>query len=327
MTFSSTAILGESVKVHRLLEQIEMVAPTNAAVLILGETGVGKELVARAIHERSQRGSRPLVNINCTAIPRDLFESEFFGHIKGAFSGAVTARIGRFQLADGGTLFLDEIGELPTDLQPKLLRVLQDGEFEQVGNNPMRHVNVRIIAATNRDLRGLVRAGRFREDLYYRLSVFPIEVPPLRERNDDIPLLAKYFLDAAYKQFNRSDPQFSPIQLRQLQNYDWPGNVRELQNVIERAVIESHLGSLRLDIPGAEPGAAGPALTRLASREASEVIPDKEMTRRMRDNMVAALKRSGGRIYGAGGAAELLGIRPSTLSTRVRKLGLKRPGL
>jgi formate hydrogenlyase transcriptional activator len=316
-------ILGKSAGVHRVLEQIEMVAPTDAAVLILGETGVGKELVARAIHERSLRHDRPLVKINCTTIPRELFESEFFGHIKGAFSGALRDRIGRFQLADGGTLFLDEIGELPLAMQPKLLRVLQDGEFEPVGIDITRRVDVRIIAATNRDLKSLVHTGRFREDLYYRLSVFPIEVPPLRERKDDIPLLAKHFLEAACVRFSRSGLHLTASQLRQLQNYDWPGNVRELQNVIERAVITSRMGSLRLDIPAAESGRPAPATTRSKSREETEVVPDQEMSRRMRDNMVAALKRSGGRIYGPGGAAELLGIRPSTLSTRVKKLGLK----
>jgi transcriptional regulator with GAF, ATPase, and Fis domain len=279
--------------------------------------------VARAIHERSLRRDRPLVKINCTAIPRELFESEFFGHIKGAFSGAFRDRIGRFQLADSGTLFLDEIGELPLAMQPKLLRVLQDGEFEPVGIDRPRRVDVRIIAATNRDLKRLVHAGRFREDLYYRLSVFPIEVPPLRERKDDIPLLAKHFLDAACKRFSRSGLHLTAPQLRQLQNYDWPGNVRELQNVIERAVITSRLGSLRLDIPAVESGSPAPPTTRSKSRAEPEVIPDKEMSRRVRDNMVAALKRSGGRIYGPGGAAELLGIRPSTLTTRIKKLGLK----
>ena len=335
----SGIILGKSAGVHRVLEQIEMVAPTDATVLILGETGVGKELVARAIHERSLRRDRPLVKINCTAIPRELFESEFFGHIKGAFSGALRDRIGRFQLADRGTLFLDEIGELPLGMQPKLLRVLQDREFEPVGDDKTRRVDVRIIAATNRDIRSLVRAGRFREDLYYRLSIFPIEVPPLRERKDDIPLLAKHFLGSACKRFSRSGLHFTASQMRQLQNYNWPGNVRELQNVIERAVIASRSRSLGLDIPAGEesgrsvklslsaksvPSAA--ATARSASPEESEVIPDKVMSRRMRDNMVAALKRSGGRIYGPGGAAELLGIKPTTLTSRVKKLGSSNRG-
>ena len=302
-------ILGRSAGVHRVLEQIEMVAPTDATALILGETGVGKELVARAIHERSLRRDRPLVKINCTAIPRELFESEFFGHIKGAFSGALRDRIGRFQLADGGTLFLDEIGELPLAMQPKLLRVLQDGEFEPVGIDRTRRVDVRIIAATNRDLKSLVHARRFREDLYYRLSVFPIEVPPLRERKDDIPSLAKHFLDAACRRFSRAGLHLTASQLRQLQNYDWPGNVRELQNVIERAVIGSGLGSLRLDIPGnTESRSSQPAATRSASREEAEVMSDKEMNRRMRENIVAALKRSGGRIYGSGGPLSCSGL-------------------
>jgi transcriptional regulator with GAF, ATPase, and Fis domain len=317
-------LLGASAGLQRVLEQIEVVAPTDATVLILGETGVGKELVARAIHESGLRRDRPIVKINCTAIPRELFESEFFGHIKGAFTGASADRIGRFQLADGGTLFLDEIGDLPAAMQPKLLRVLQDGEFEAVGDNRTRRVNVRIVAATNRDLKGLVRERRFREDLYYRLSVFPIEVPPLRERKGDLPLLASHFLKVASKRFNRSGLRLSASQLRQLQTYDWPGNVRELQNVIERAVIASRLGPLRVDIPTvAESGAHASPAARFASRQESEVIPDEEMDRRVRDNMAAALKCSGGRIYGPGGAAELLGIKPSTLTTRVRKLGLK----
>jgi transcriptional regulator with GAF, ATPase, and Fis domain len=325
-------ILGESAGIRRVLEQIEMVAPTDATVLILGETGVGKELVARAIHENSQRRERSLVKLNCSTIPRELFESELFGHVKGAFSGAVADRIGRFQLTDGGTLFLDEIGDLPPEMQPKLLRVLQDGNFEPVGSDRMRHANVRIIAATNHDLnsliRSLIREGRFRADLYYRLSVFPLDVPPLRERRDDIPLLAAHFLEKACKRFNRTGLRLSASQIRQLQNYDWPGNVRELQNAIERAVI-ARLGSLRLDLPRDAPRGAAPsgfrasATTPSASQQAAEVIPDKEMNVRIRDNMLAALQRSGGRIYGRGGAAELLGIRPSTLSTRIKKLGLK----
>jgi hydrogenase-4 transcriptional activator len=316
-------MLGESAVMRRLLEQVEVVAPTDAPVLVFGETGVGKELVVHAIHHHSERRHSPLVKINCTAIPSELFESEFFGHVKGAFSGAVADRVGRFQLADGGTLFLDELGSLPLEMQPKLLRVLQDGEFEPVGNDRPRHAHVRIIAATNRDLPGMVRAGRFRKDLYYRLSVFPIEVPSLREHEDDIPCLARHFLDTACARFGRPGLQFSASQLGQLHNYDWPGNVRELRNVIERAVIASRLGSFRLDIPQGESVASPPAIAAAASHQESRVIPDKEMCRRMRDNMLTALKLSGGRIYGAGGAAELLGIRPSTLCTRVKKLGLK----
>jgi transcriptional regulator with GAF, ATPase, and Fis domain len=317
-------ILGSSAGIRRVLEQIEMVAPTDAPVLILGETGVGKELVARAIHENSPQRERSLIKLNCSTIPRELFESELFGHIKGAFSGAVTDRIGRFQLANGGTLFLDEIGDLPPEMQPKLLRVLQDGKFEPVGSDRTRHAEVRIIAATNHDLNSLVREGRFRADLYYRLSVFPLEVPPLRERRDDIPLLAAHFLETACKRFNRTALQLSASQLLQLRNYDWPGNVRELQNVIERAVIASRLGSLKLDLPGsAQSGSPASVTTPSAPQETAEVIPDKEMNLRVRENMIAALQLSSGRIYGRGGAAELLGLRPSTLNTRIKKLGLK----
>ena len=246
----SGPILGNSAGLRRVLEQIDVVAPTDATVLVLGETGVGKELVARAIHERSPRRDRPLVKVNCTAIPRELFESEFFGHVKGAFSGALKDRVGRFQLADGGTLFLDEIGDLPVEMQPKLLRVLQEGEFEAVGDSKTHRANVRIIAASNRDLKRLVAEGRFREDLYYRLSVFPIEVPPLREHKEDIPILAAHFLEAAAKRFNRPGLRLTGSQIQQLLSYDWPGNVRELQNVVERAVIAVRDGTLHFDIPG-----------------------------------------------------------------------------
>ena len=316
--------LGTSAGIRHVFEQIELVAPTDAAVLIFGETGVGKELVAHALHEQSLRRDRSLVKINCSTIPRELFESEFFGHVKGAFSGALTNRIGRFQLADGGTLFLDEIGDLPPEMQPKLLRVLQDGKFELVGDNRTRHADVRIVAATNHDLDALVRAGQFREDLYYRLSVFPLGVPPLRERKDDIPLLAARFLEDACKRFKRSGLQLFTAEREQLQNYDWPGNVRELKNVIERGVIASRFGTLRLDLlSGNRPERRGLTNTRSAFEEPPQVIPDKEMTRMTRDNMAAALRRSHGRIYGPGGAAELLGMKPTTLNTRLKKLGLK----
>ena len=302
-----------------------MVAPTDAAVLLLGETGVGKELVAEEIHQRSPRSE--LVKVNCAAIPRELFESEFFGHVKGAFSGAFRDRIGRFQLADGGTLFLDEIGDLPPEIQPKLLRVLQDGEFQPVGDERSHRANVRIIAASNYDLKKAVGASKFREDLYYRLSVFPIEVPPLRLRKEDIPLLARHFLEVACRRFNRSPLQLSPSQIRQLQSYDWPGNVRELQNVIERAVITSRLGAVLFDIHQGTPTplAMTPASAENAPSEAPAVTTDKEMKRRERENIAAALRRSGGRIYGAGGAAELLGMKPTTLDARIKKLGLKTP--
>jgi transcriptional regulator with GAF, ATPase, and Fis domain len=265
-----------------------------------------------------------LVKVNCTAIARELFESEFFGHVMGAFSGAVKDRVGRFQLADGGTLLLDEVGDLPLEMPPKLLRVLESGEFEPVGDDKTRRADVRIIAATNRNLKAAVRAGRFREDLYYRLSVFPIEVPPLRERKEDIPILTKHFLQAACRRFNRPSPQLTDSQINQLLSYDWPGNVRELQNVVEHAVIAARSGPLRFDIPGGAESlhsVKGDADT--ASHQGLEVVPDKEMKRRERENIVAALKRSKGRIYGPGGAAELLGINPTTLNARVKKLGLR----
>jgi transcriptional regulator with GAF, ATPase, and Fis domain len=320
----STQILGTSAAIRRVLQQIEMVAPTDATVLIVGETGVGKELVARAIHERSRRRDRALVKVNCTAIPAELFESEFFGHVKGAFSGAMRDRMGRFQLAEGGTLFLDEVGDLPAAMQPKLLRVLQDGKFEAVGDEFTRQADVRIIAASNHDLKTAASAGNFREDLYYRLSVFPIEVPPLREHKEDIAILATAFVEAACRRFNRSPMNLSETHLQQLRNYEWPGNVRELQNVIERAVIRARLGSLTFEIlhdAGAQARATLPAeVSRVEDRE---IVTDEEMKRRDRENIAGALKHSGGRIYGTGGAAELLGMKPTTLTARIKKMGLK----
>ena len=320
----SGIILGNSAGVRRVLDQIEVVAPTDAGVLILGETGTGKELVARAIHERSRRRERPLVKVNCTAIPGELFESEFFGHVRGAFSGAFKDRVGRFQLADAGTLFLDEVGDLPPETQPKLLRILEHGEFETVGEDKTRRADVRVIAATNRDLKGAVGAGRFREDLYYRLSVFPIELPPLRERKEDIPVLAAHFFEAACKRFNRPRLRLTESETNRLLGYDWPGNVRELQNVVERAVITARSGTLRFDISaGAEFRNLIQTDAQIPSHDRLEVIPEKEMKSRKRENVAAALKLSKGRIYGPGGAAELLGISPTTLSARVKKFGLK----
>ncbi|MGO9058009.1 MAG: sigma-54 interaction domain-containing protein [Candidatus Binataceae bacterium] len=322
-----TKILGASAALRRVLEHVEMVAPTDATVLITGETGVGKELVARAIHEQSRRREGPLIKVNSSAVPRELFESEFFGHVKGAFSGAIKDRLGRFQIADGGTLFLDEVGDLPPEMQPKLLRVLESGEFEPVGDDKTRRADVRIIAASNRDLKIAVRAGQFREDLYYRLSVFPIEVPPLRQRKDDILILARDFVQSACKRFNRSGVQLTPSQIRQLLDYDWPGNVRELRNVVERAVIAARFGSLRFDLPTGKRSQAPDNDNReTASHETLEVIREEEMKRRERENIIAALKQSKGKIYGAGGAAQLLGIKPTTLSARIKRFGLRRMG-
>jgi transcriptional regulator with GAF, ATPase, and Fis domain len=307
-----------------VLAEIEMVAPTDATVLIHGETGVGKELVARSIHQLSPRHDHPMVTVNCTAVPHDLFESEFFGHVRGAFSGASRDRIGRFLLADGGTLFLDEVGDLPLEMQPKLMRVLQEAEFEAVGDNTTRHVDVCIIAATNRDLSGAIRTGQFREDLYYRLNVFPIEVPPLREHKDDIAILAVAFLEAACNRFHRACPILTESHLGQLRDYEWPGNVRELQNVVDRAVINAHFGILQFEVPNHhDPQAPGETNLEAASSDGVEVIRDQEMKRRERENIIAALRRSEGRIYGTSGAAELLGLRPTTLNARVKKLGLK----
>ncbi len=319
-----TEILAASAAMVPVFEQIEVVAPTDVAVLIVGETGTGKELVARTVHERSRRQKRPLVKVNCTAIPRELFESEFFGHVKGAFSGALKDRVGRFQLADGGSLFLDEVGDLPPEMQPKLLRVLENGEFQPVGEDQTRRADVRIVAATNRDLKDAVRAGRFRQDLYYRLSVFPIELPPLRERKEDIPVLTAHFFEAACKRFNRPGLRLTESQINQLLSYDWPGNVRELQNVVERAVIAARSGSLQFDVSQTtQSGISVPAQSGAALPEDPAVMPDAEMKRRERANIIGALRHSNGRIYGPRGAAQLLGIKPTTLSARVKKLGIK----
>ncbi|MCI0691822.1 sigma 54-interacting transcriptional regulator [candidate division KSB1 bacterium] len=319
-------IVGESAALRRVLQQIEIVAPTEAGVLILGETGTGKEMLARAIHERSTRRERPLVKVNCGAVPRELFESEFFGHVKGAFTGALKDRLGRFQMADGGTLFLDEIGEVPLELQSKLLRVLQEGHFERVGEDRTRQVDVRIIAATNRSLQQEAAAGRFRQDLYYRLSVFPITVPPLRERIEDIPMLAKHFIDRTCARLNYSPVRITPEQLKKLQRYHWPGNIRELQNVIERAVILARGGVLQLELMlPLGPTEAIPALpVETAASTPSRVIREEKWKERERTNILAALKQANGKIYGRGGAAELLGVKPNTLAYRMKVLGIRK---
>ncbi len=322
-------IIGQSAALGKLLEQIELVAPTTASVLVLGESGTGKELVARAIHERSGRSARPLVKVNCAAVPRDLFESEFFGHVKGSFTGALRDRIGRFQLADGGTLFLDEVGEIPLDLQGKLLRVLQEGQIERVGDDCTRRVDVRVIAATNRDLEADVAAGRFRRDLYFRLSVFPIEVLPLRDRPEDIPLLAQHFFERLCLQLHRPAIPLSPHSLAQLQRYSWPGNVRELQNVVERAVISSRDGRPRFDnlLAGTSRQAEKPAGKTAARRPAvaAGVLTEGEIRQLEIENLLAALEEANWKVYGPRGAAELLCMRPTTLSSRMRKLGIRKP--
>lgn len=315
-------IIGRTAAVQKTLRQVSLVAPTDATVMITGESGTGKELIARAIHEASQRSDRPLIRVNCAAIPRELFESEFFGHVRGAFTGALRDRIGRFELADGGTLFLDEVGEIPLELQGKLLRVLQEGHFERVGEERTRAVNVRVIAATNRELKQEVKQGRFREDLYFRLNVFPVETMPLRDRREDIPLLAQHFLTSESKSF-RSDLRLSEGDVRRLMQYDWPGNVRELHNVIERAAILAQNGRLRIDLPIQQGGTELPAAARRPKNGAPQAImTDDEMREYERNNILAALKVSGGKVFGKDGAAELLAIKPTTLASRIKSLGI-----
>ena len=317
-------IVGTSPALRRMLKRVEAVAETPASVLVEGESGVGKELVARAIHARSPRADGPLVKVNCASIPKELFESEFFGHVRGAFTGAHRDRIGRFQLADGGTIFLDEIGEIPLELQSKLLRVLQESEFERVGDDVTRSVDVRVIAATNRNLEKLIVDGEFREDLFYRLSVFPVEVPALRERGNDIVQLAQHFLEQTCKDFGREALTLTRAQALNLKAYAWPGNVRELKNVIERAVILSPGKVLRLDL-----SMPGVALSDTAPQEAAAppegVLTEKEMRDYQKLNIVKALEQSNWKVSGEGGAAELLGVRPTTLADRIRTYKIKRP--
>src|SRR5258705_3843948 len=301
-------IVGSSPALNKVLQQIELVAGTNANVLILGESGTGKELVARAIHERSQRRDRPVVKVNCASIPKELFESEFFGHAKGAFTGALRDRIGRFQLADGGTIFLDEVGEIPLDLQSKLLRVLQEREFERVGEEISRGVDVGIVAARNRDLAAESRAGRFREDLYYRLGVFPIQVPPLRDRAADIGPLAAHFVRRFCEQLNLPSRKLTRGDVQTLERYDWPGNIRELQNVIERALIRSRGGRLEFELGEARQRLPPKPTASRAEEDATAVLTLTEIKEMERANIERALRRCNGRVYGRDGAAALLGM-------------------
>jgi PAS domain S-box-containing protein len=318
-------ILGTSEALLRVLQAVKQVAATDATVLVQGETGTGKELVARAIHAASGRRARPLVKVNCAAIPAALVESEFFGHEKGAFTGATQRRDGRFAVADGGTIFLDEVGDLPADLQAKLLRVLQEGEFEPVGSSQTRRVDVRVIAATNRDLAGAVGAGRFREDLYYRLNVFPIDVPPLRERGEDAALLAVTFAARIAQRMGRRVEPLSADDLARLRAYTWPGNVRELQNVIERAVIMAVDGRLDL-LQFLHPPATGAApAPPAATGGTSGIRTIQELERLERESILHALEAAGWRVSGEDGAAERLGSKPSTLRSRMKALGIRRP--
>jgi formate hydrogenlyase transcriptional activator len=312
-------IVGSSEALVRVLASVSKVAPTSTTVLLLGETGTGKELLANAIHERSARRQHPLIKVNCSAIPHSLVESELFGHEKGAFTGAHAVRIGRFELADRGTIFLDEIGDLPFELQGKLLRALEEGEFERVGSSRTRRVDVRVIAATHRDLRAAVSEGRFREDLFYRLNVFPIPVPPLRERREDVPLLAWACVQKKQSELGRRISRISERDMDRLSEYDWPGNVRELANVIERALIFSEGPSLELS--GEFFG-----LRNAPERSRAVQAADLSLQRVERDHIQEVLTRCGWRVEGHGMAAETLRLNPSTLRYRMKVLGVRRPG-
>jgi len=305
-----TEIVGQSLAMKKVLSQAEQVARTDSTVLIQGETGTGKELLARAIHRLSSRKDRVLVTVSCASLPPTLIESELFGREKGAYTGAMTKMIGRFEIADESTLFLDEIGEIPLDLQSKLLRVLEEGSFERLGSTNTLHVNVRIIAATNRDLGEEVKAGRFRKDLYYRLNVFPIVIPPLRERPEDIPLLVWAFVEKAQKRIGKEIETISKKTMEVLQSYSWPGNVRELNNVIEHAMILSEDKSLRVHLP--RPGSL--------ETDATQDLQDME-----RKHILAVLEKTGWRLSGDGGAAEALGLKRTTLHEKMKKLGIRRP--
>ena len=319
-------IIGNSAALQRTMAQIDAVAATPANVLILGESGVGKEMVARAIHDKSERANKPMVKVNCASIPKELFESQFFGHVKGAFTGAHRDRVGRLQLANGGTVFLDEVGEIPLDLQGKLLRALQEREFERVGDDRTVKVDIRVVAATNKDLEGEVRAGGFREDLFYRLGVFPIKVPPLRDRREDIGPLAEHFLARTCADLGRDPMRLSKQQAQQLMRHHWPGNIRELRNVIERAVILSSGNRARLDLampdnPDTQPDPMEESIPTGETR----FVTDAEMREREKANLIAALRHANWRVWGPDGAAGLLGIKPSTLTYRMKVLGITKP--
>jgi len=317
-------IIGRSGPLLKVLAEVKEVAETGATVMIFGETGTGKELIARAIHLASRRRDKPLIKVNCAAIPATLIESEFFGHEQGAFTGATKKRDGRFALAHGGTIFLDEVGELPLGLQSKLLRVLQEGEFEPVGSSQTRKVDLRVIVATNRDLQACVREGKFREDLYYRLNVFPIQLPPLRERRDDIGILAAAFAQKFARRMGRTLEPLSEDCLRRLQAYNWPGNVRELQNILERAVITSRDGRLNLDRALPESVNAMASVPVDLAIAAKRVRTAKELEDIEHQNLIAALESTDWKIAGSNGAAQLLGLKPTTLSSRMKALGIER---
>ena len=318
----SPNIIGQSEAIQKLREQIEIVGRTDATALISGESGSGKELIAEAIHENSPRCDNVLVKVNCGAIPRDLFESEFFGHVKGAFSGAINNRVGRFELADGGTLFFDEIGELPIELQPKLLRVIQEGEFDRIGDTKTRKVNVRLVAATNRDLTSLIRDGLFREDLYFRLNVFPISLPSLRDRLDDIPTLVKYFADNSCSKLALNKPQFDDNTLEALKNYSSPGNVRELQNVIERGCILAKDGQFKFEQEKLYDTQTERISDETRELQSSDRFPStlSDIKRMEHELIIRIMRQTGGKVSGPGGAAGLLKVKPTTLYSKLKNI-------
>jgi formate hydrogenlyase transcriptional activator len=306
-------LIGNSHALETALDHVKRVAPTGSTVLIQGETGTGKELIARAIHNISPRCGRPFVKLNCAAIPLDLLESELFGHEKGAFTGAIAQKLGRFEMADQGTLFLDEIGDIPQALQPKLLRVLQEQEFERLGSGRTHQVNVRLVAATHRNLLEMTKRGEFRSDLYYRLNVFPISLPSLRERREDIPLLVEHFVELSMRRTGRKIDIIPQETMNALESYDWPGNIRELQNLIERAVILSNDGILPNPLPAPESG----------DRSISE--PPSTLKEIERDLILRALEDRGWMVGGSNGAAAKLGVKRTTLIAKMQKFGLSRP--
>jgi len=308
-------IVGQSAALREVLQQVEMVARTDSTVLLLGETGTGKELIARAIHDRSFRKNRPLVKVNCAAIPSGLLESELFGHERGAYTGAMTQRIGRLEVADQGSLFLDEIGDIPLEVQPKLLRVLQEREFERLGSTVTRRVNVRVVAATHRHLEEMIREEQFRSDLYYRLNVFPIYLPPLRERPEDIPLLVRHFVQEFARRMNKTVAAISPQTMDALTHYSWPGNIRELQNVIERSMVVYRKGNFSVK----KSSFSGQPFQRSPAHQSFRKSVSED--RRMIDS---ALAEAGGRVSGPSGAAALLGIPPSTLESKIRSMNINK---
>ncbi len=312
LTHNFEEIITQNQDLQQILESVESVATTNATVLITGETGTGKELIARAIHNISKRCEHSLLKVNCAALPSNLIESELFGHEKGAFTGAHSRKIGRFELADGGTIFLDEIGELPLDIQPKLLKVLQDGKFERLGESKARTTNVRVIAATNRNLENEIKTGQFRNDLFYRLNVFPIHIPPLRMRKNDIPLLVKHFVKKISKQHGKKINRIPDSLLKKFQAYQWPGNIRELENIIERAIIISNDEKLEI--------------RDWLQMSDIEITSDKTLTLRdnERQHILSVLKKTNWRVSGPKGAAKILDINPQTLFTKLKKLNIHR---